>query len=292
MRKIVCIIIFLLLFVSFVSCDKNDDSDIRVGVSIAPLREIVDKVSGGTIDSYVLIPPGNSPANYQPTAKEMAKLENLKKVFLIGVSAEKMFESNIKDECKFYLNHFVDKKYKVIEGHVHEEEEIIEENEEHGRDPHIWMSVKRYKYMVELIRDELIKLDENNSEIYNKNAEDFIKELDELDELANEKLNDKNISFLIYHPALSYFADDYGLDMIVIEKDGKEPSIKEMENILNQARDKDIKVIFYQGEFDSSKARVIAEELGIDMVEINILGEDYIKSYIDIINCVEGSNNG
>ncbi|WP_286726270.1 metal ABC transporter substrate-binding protein [Pelotomaculum sp. PtaB.Bin117] len=78
-----------------------------------------------------------------------------------------------------------------------------------GRDPHIWLSPKRVKVMIEAIACEMCKLDEANKDIYTKNAEAYINQLDELDKQISSVLdNVKSKKFIVYHPAFGYFAEE------------------------------------------------------------------------------------
>ena len=80
--------------------------------------------------------------------------------------------------------------------------------------------------------------------------------------------------FIIYHPALTYLARDYGLEQIAIENDGKEASAKRLAQIISKARVDGIKSVFYQSEFPESSVQIICEDIGANAVEINPLAED------------------
>lgn len=78
-------------------------------------------------------------------------------------------------------------------------------------------------------------------------------------------------AFLIYHPALSYLARDYGWEQISIEEGGKEPSPAHLQQIIRQCKEKKVKTVFIQKEFDSRNAEIIAREIGAEVMEINPL---------------------
>jgi len=87
-------------------------------------------------------------------------------------------------------------------------------------------------------------------------------------------------AFMIYHPALSYFARDYGLLQISIEEEGKEPTPAHMRALIEISKIEKIGVIFVQPEFDKRNAEVVATELGARVVEINPLSYDWEKEMI------------
>ena len=148
-----------------------------------------------------------------------------------------------------------------------------------GRDPHIWLSPKRVKVMVEAIAREMSALDPDNKESYEQNAADYLVELDEVDqeiEAALEGVESKK--FIVYHPAFGYIAEDYGLTMHALEEDGKEATAQHLQEMVDLAKDENIKVIFYQEEMDSSQAQAFAEEIGGKTIQLSPLSPDYITN--------------
>jgi zinc transport system substrate-binding protein len=85
-------------------------------------------------------------------------------------------------------------------------------------------------------------------------------------------------SFIIYHPALTYLARDYGLTQVAVENEGKEPSAKRLAKIIELARTEGIKHIFYQSEFPASSVAVICEDANATAVEINPLDENILEN--------------
>ena len=82
-------------------------------------------------------------------------------------------------------------------------------------------------------------------------------------------------AFMIYHPALSYFARDYNLHQIPIEAGGKEPSPTHLKNLINSCKKEKVRVIFVQPEFDRRNADLIAQQTGTRVVAINPLSYDW-----------------
>lgn len=260
------IIIFLLILLT--GCSETVDDKITIAVSIVPQERFVKKVAGDLVDVVVMIPPGNSPTNYQPSPKEMMDFDSSDLYFSIGVSAEQSYDSS--DVTEISLSDIVNDIY---------EDRYFSDHDESGRDPHIWLSPKRVILMVETIRDELINLDNDNKEIYTSNAGEYIKELNELDLFLKDKFKElNNNSFIIYHPSYGYFSDDYGLEMITIEVDGKESTAKMLENVIDYANENDIKFILYQEEFDSEQAKLVANNIDGTVIKVAPLSEDYIEN--------------
>ena len=141
------------------------------------------------------------------------------------------------------------------------------------------MSPKRVAAMVEAIRDALIAADEKNAETYKRNAEAYLQKLGEADkQLADVLAQAKVHSFIIMHPSMGYFADDYGLMQVSIEKEGKQATAEHLKTVIDYAKDNDIKVVFYQKEFDNNQAKTIAAEIGGEVMELEPLAPNYLEN--------------
>ena len=139
--------------------------------------------------------------------------------------------------------------------------------------------------MAQRIMEELSELRPENSDKYNSNYIQFVKEIDELDNEIRTKLkNFEGKEFITFHPSLSYFAREYGLVQHSLELDGKEPTPKHMSEVVKLAKDKNIDVIFIQSEFDRDHARVFAEEVGGEIVEVTPLGPNWAENLVELTN--------
>lgn len=281
MKKIILMLLLLLL----VGCQDKTDDTLTVAVSIVPQETFVKKVAGDLIDVVVMIPPGNSPANYQPTPQMMARFNESDIYFHIDVSAEVPILASAGNDMRLVdLAEFVDDIFPARYFEA-QEEDYEEEHNHDGRDPHIWLSPKRSMVMIEVIRDELIAMDPIHKETYESNAQSYLEELTILDHdltIAFNQLESK--AFIMYHPSFGYFAEDYNLDMYAIEVEGKDATIKELGHIIELAKEKDIKYVFYQEEFDSQQAEIVANEIGGETIKVAPLSGDYINNLRMILN--------
>ena len=239
-----------------------------VAVSIVPEQTFVEAVCGDLVDIVTLVPAGSIPGNYEPTAQEMEAFGDASLYFSIGVPTE---EANI-------LPNVGDVKVVPLEDEV---AAVYEDRtfESGGRDPHIWLSPKRVIVMVEAIAREMSTLDPDNKETYEQNAADYIAQLDEVDQEIQDALEGvESKKFIVYHPAFGYIADDYGLTMYALEEDGKEATAQHLEEMVDLAKEENIKVIFYQEEIDSSQSEAFAEEIGGKTIQLSPLAADYINN--------------
>ncbi len=263
--------VILLVLASLTACNKQEKEEVKpiIAVSIVPEATFVDAVTKGAFDIVTMIPPGMSPENYEPTPLLMEEFYKADIYFAIGVPTE---EANIfpivSDNTKIIkLQEEVSTQYP---------ERFFASGE---RDPHIWLSPKRVVVMINTICSEVCLLDEKNAEIYKENAREYIKELDDVNSKIEEALEGTTYkSFFVYHPAFGYLADDYGLTMYALEENGKEAQISHLQEMIDLAKEKKCKVLFYQEEIDSSQAAAFAEEIGGVSIALSPLSPDYIEN--------------
>ncbi len=241
-----------------------------IAVSIIPEESFVKAVAGDMLEVVVMIPPGYNPENYAPTPQEMAQLSKARLYFSIGVPAEK---ANILPSIKD-LNpgiKIVDLPDKVAA--VYPDRHFAPGQ----RDPHIWLSPSRARVIVDTIANELAQLDPSHADYYRSNAESYGDRLLILDTDIRATLSKlEQRTFIVYHPALGYFADDYNLKMLAIEEEGKEATARHIQGIIEQAKELDIKVIFYQASVSSKQADAIAHNIGGYTEQIDPLAADYM----------------
>ena len=279
--------ILLISFLLFFGCHSNnndlDNEKPTVVVSIAPEAGFVEAVAGNLVNIITVVPPGNSPANYQPNALDMQMISDGDIYFLMQVPTE---EANILPKIyDFNENIYIINLRKETEKEY--PLRYIDDNSM-SVDPHIWLSPKRVMVIVKTIADKLSELDPENMETYKNNAKSYIDRLKELDISIRESVNkmDKK-AFMIYHGAYGYFADDYGLQMISIEADGKAATPSDIQDVIDYAIENDIKIIFYQEEFDDVQAQVIATEIGGKVVKASPLSKDYLLALTDFTIALE-----
>lgn len=270
-QNLACWLMCTCLIITATACsttEKNSNKPV-IAVSIVPEAFFVTAICKDHARVVIMIPSGSSPENYEPSAKEVADFQDADLYFSIGVPTE---ETNIlpklnQNTKRIALNDVVSK--------VYDERTFISGE----RDPHIWLSPKRAKVMVETIRDEMIALDPSHQSEYTLNAKELLNQLDAVDLEVKAALHGvKNAAFIVYHPAFGYLADDYGLTMYALEQEGKEATPEHLKKMIDFAKENNIKVLFYQAEIDSSQSRAFAEEIGGKTAMLSPLSADYINN--------------
>lgn len=266
--------IFLLVSVAilFASCGSNkgtqsNNSAAVITVSILPERTFVQKIAGDDFEINLLIPPGSSPAAYTLLPSQLKDIARSALWLRIGYIG---FEQSWKDKIEQ-----ANTKMKVV--NLSEGLDLIaEEEEQHGDhihldgvDPHTWLSPRLVKQMAKTILDEVSALRPDRKEFYQANYEQFIKECDELDAEIKTKLEPyQGRKIIVFHPSLSYYAREFGLDQYSLESGGKEPTPAHMKTVVDVANKENLRVIYIQSEFDREHARVFADEIKGKIVEV------------------------
>jgi zinc transport system substrate-binding protein len=278
---VILVILFGILFIAGCSSQNQQVQKTQkniVAVTIAPQRTFAQEVCKDLADVIVIVPAGSSPATYEPTPMQMEELNSASVYFTIGVPAEK---ANIltKTNEKTKIVKLEDEVAKLYPDRIFEEGQ---------RDPHIWLSPKRAKVMVETMAKEMSNIDPVNKEKYESNAKSYIEKLDQLDNEVKTLLQGvENKKFIVFHPAFGYFADDYGLQMFALEKEGKEATPEHLKDMIDLAKSENIKAIFYQEEIDSKQSKAFAEQLGGKAVQLSPLSENYIDNLKQIASLIK-----
>jgi len=280
MRKIIFIVsIFVMSLVACSAGNKKTKTTQKpvVSVSILPQKYFVEQIAGDFLQVNVILPPGSGPEEFEPTPRQTQDVTNSTFYFYIGhLGFEKTWVKKIAEVSTSVKYISCSKGIDLLEDGCTEHEESDGEYV-HGTDPHIWTSPENVKTMSRTICSELSNAYPANKETFEKNLNVFISKIDSLDNHIRLIFNDSiKSSFMIFHPSLAYFARDYHLIQHSIEFNGKSPSTAHMKKMVDIARDEKINTIFIQSQFESSKAEVIAKEVGAKIVPIDNLSENWL----------------
>ena len=285
--------IILFIFVALVSFLNAAKSEISV--SIAPQKYFLEKIVKDKFDINIMVKAGSSPHTYEPKTSQMKALSNSKIYFYTGIEFEKAWLDKFKKSAPNTL--FVDSSANIeriaMEEHSHEEKTKHEEHkhdkkhdhedehEHEGLDPHIWLDPVLAKIQAKNIYEVVVSIDEPNKEFYTKNYEEFLKELDSLDTKIKEILKPyEHKAFMVFHPSWGYFAKRYNLEQISIEIQGKEPKPNELVELVKDAKEHDIKIIFVSPQFSQKSAKTIASNIGGNVVSIDSLSENWANDML------------
>jgi zinc transport system substrate-binding protein len=228
-----------------------------------------------------MVQPGASPHTYEPKPKQMVALAKTDIYFAIGVPFETTWLAKIgATNPKMLVVHTeADIKKIPMKAHYHEEPES-KQHHSAIKDPHVWLSPPLVMIQARNILQVFLKVDPDHRSMYEKNYNNFIKELEVLDaEIRGVfKGKGKGVEFMVFHPAWGYFAQAYGLKQIAIEIEGKEPKPAELQYLIQYAKERGIKIIFVQPQFSWQLAQAIAKSIDGQVVFVDPLAADWFKN--------------
>ncbi|RKD91929.1 metal ABC transporter solute-binding protein, Zn/Mn family [Mangrovibacterium diazotrophicum] len=270
MRKLLAFI-----FIVALACSGPNKTDKpTIAVTILPQKYFVEKIAGDLVQVNVLVPPGASPELYSLMPSQMTGLSTTLAWLGIGqVGFEQGWVDKIRTSNPKLAYFDTSEQADWIAG----EEEIHGDHVHlHGIDPHIWSSPEEVKKIATETYKALAQVLPEHKETFEANLAKFQAEIDSLDEELKqtfEQLPSKK--FLIFHPALTYLARQYGLEQVAMEVDGKEPSPKHLKELAEMAKNENIKAIFVQKEFNMDNARQMAKEIGGEVIQVDPLSENW-----------------
>jgi zinc transport system substrate-binding protein len=251
----------------------------QIYVSIAPLRALVEGIVEQDFPIEVLVPAGASPESFELSPKQLIALNGAQWLFATGlIEFETTLLARLEGQTPIVA---LDRGIEPIAGscsHAHH----AGHHHTHGVDPHIWTSPRALKQMSQTIYDAIHER-YPDSVRYTQNFNRLQERLDSLDKAVTAHIEASDVeSFIIYHPALTYYARDYGLTQEAIEQNGKEPSARQLAALIRKARAEGVRTILYQHQFPRSSVETLATDIEAQAVEFDPLAED-ILAQIDSI---------
>jgi len=285
------LILSLWIFLLLTSCRTGDHAVDKpvISVSIIPQQYFIEQLAGDLAKVNVMIPPGASPATYEPSVSQLVKLDQSTVYLRIGYVG---FEQSWMEKI-----HSVNPSMKIVD--LSEGVEIIledAEEEDHqghshlGPDPHIWMSAINARIIARNIHDELLLLFPGEKEYLKAKYKYFSLSLDSLHTAIGSRLEGiENRKFMIYHPALTYYARDYALEQLSLEIEGKTPSPMHLKEMTDQAIQHHISKILIQNQFDRRNAEVLARETGAEIIQFDPLALQWREQMLYIAEQLKAS---
>jgi zinc transport system substrate-binding protein len=268
---------FLILTLLCTTCSDKIGRENTIIVTIEPQRYFAEQLVDTSFLVVSMVAPGISPETYDPNPAQIAQIAHSKAYFCIGhIGFEEVWIDNLKKNNPGLL--FYDNSKGI--------DWIVPENNttRHSHpDPHTWTSPQEALIIARNMFDALLEIDPANQVFYQANLENLLRKIEETDRTIRSYLdNSSQKAFIIYHPTLTYFARYYGLTQYVMEVDGKEPTPEQLKKLVDLVKEKNLKTIFIQQEFDRKNAEFLAREAGCRLVVINPLSYNWCDEMVTI----------
>lgn len=259
--------------------EGSGDSSLVVKASFYPLAHFTEQVIGdlGVVES--LTPTGAEPHSFEPSAKAIASIYDADLFLFNGAMLDPWAEdishdleyegvTIVKMSSHFNLN-------ATQEEHHDDHDDDHDEEHQHGEfDPHIWLDPVFVQDQVGIIRDNLVEIDPDNEAAYRSNASAYISELQALDfEFRNQLSSCSQDMIIVGHDAFGYLGSRYDFEILAIAgiSPDEEPSLKNMAELIDLAREHDIYTIFFEELASPKLSETIANEIGGGTLVLNPL---------------------
>ncbi len=267
--------------------DVPGDGRLLVVASILPLADFARQVGGGHVRVETMVPPGASPHTYELVPSQLRWISRARILLLNGVGLEFWAQKVVSAaENPGLLVVTTTEGLPILAGEEHNHAHGGSHGHEVSGNPHLWLNPRYAMRMVERIRDSFAQADPGNAEAYRVNSERYLEELRRLDvEIRGAVEGFTARSFISFHAAWTYFAQEYGLvEAAVVEQmPGREPSPAEIAAIIRTARAIKARAIFAEPQLSPKSAQVIAGETGTQVLILNPLGLEPDYGYIDLM---------
>lgn len=289
---------------------ENNDEKLSIITTFYPIYDFTQNVVGDEGDVELLIPAGTEPHDFEPSAKQIAQIQDADAFVYHNENMETWVPDTVEGWEKGKPNiikgtegiELMAASEEHEEGDEHESED--EHHHSHEYDPHTWVDPKLAIKEVEAISKQLSKDYPEKQEAFEENAENYVKELEDLDkEYEGSLSNAPQKSFVTQHAAFGYLANEYDLNQLAISglSPDEEPSPERLAELKDYVEDNDIHYIYFEENASDKIAKTLADEVGVKLEVLNPLesltdeqmdnGEDYISVMKDNLKALEKTTN-
>ncbi|MBC1319865.1 zinc ABC transporter substrate-binding protein [Listeria welshimeri] len=253
------------------SSDKvsGDKDKLKIVTTFYPMYDFTKNVAGDKASIEMLIDAGTEPHDYEPSAKDIAKIEAADVFVYNSEDMETWVPSALKSlDSKKLTVIDASKGIQLVEGteeEGHDHDHDHEEAHHHEHDPHVWLSPVLAQQEVTNIQNGLTKADKTNADTYEKNAANYNDKLKALDgkfKTAFEGVKQRD--FVTQHAAFQYLAKEYNLHQVAIAglSPDQEPSPARLAELQKYVKDNNISTIYFEEVASPKVAETLANETG------------------------------
>jgi manganese/iron transport system substrate-binding protein len=294
----------VLLGVLAVACGDDEPSSggsdkLSVVTTLPLFADFVQEIGGDRVEVTSLVPTGADPHTWEPAPDDVRRVAAADLAFANGLDLEpaaiEVIETNLPDSAELVV---------VGEEVARAGAELVasqeEEGEEHqgeepsefeGKNPHLWLSIENAEVYARVIRDALSEADADVADAYDRNYEEFLAELDEVDGYVRDKVDaipGSNRKLVTTHDAFGYFADYFGFEVLsfVAESPGQEPSPEDVANLARDIEGEGVPAVFVEPQIEG-EGEILEQAANDAGVEICTLYsdslDDRVESYIELM---------
>ncbi|MCH5195171.1 MAG: zinc ABC transporter substrate-binding protein [Oscillospiraceae bacterium] len=295
-RLIALILVAALSAVIFCGCKSEDDENgkLRIVTAIFPAYDFARQVFGDTAEVTLLLKPRTESHSYDPSAKDIVKINNCDLFIYNGGESDQWVENILSGLDEINSLRMMDSVEVLTEENENIAESDSGEDEYDEYDEHIWTSPKNAVKIVENIKNAAVDIAPEKAEFYEQNAKSYIEKINALDKRFEELLAGEKRYFVFADRfPLLYFFKEYGLNYYAAFPgcgDETEPSARTIAFLTEKLNDSDtIPVVFHIELSDTKLARTLTNENSDLIAEFhschNITADDFEagESYVSLM---------
>ncbi len=260
---------------------------LSVAVTLAPYAKIVQEIAGEKVSVVTLVPPNANPHTFEPKPNSLRAFSKATLYLSDGSGLDKAWRPRFQGVNPNIRIVDVSRGVSWMKEEAHEHGHEHEQDEE--LDPHIWNSPRMAIVIAANVCSALVEVDAPNAGLYRTNLEKFSKRLSDLDVKFTEvtkALPEDRRTFIVFHPSYGYLARDYGLNQVAVEMHGKEPKPRDLQKLVHEAKEHQVKTVFVQPQFSRRSAESLSREIQAKIVSIDPLAFDFEKELLTFLNAL------
>lgn len=291
---------YLLIIIFALGMHAQLFAQLKVSTALPPVSFLIQKIGGDQVSVETALGSGQNPHTFSISPKKVSSLIASKIYFSIDFPMEKKIISVLRNSAKSI--HIADisdaiKRLPQLGRHHEDHHEHMEQHGDHDDDmgdPHIWFNPQNLILLSNAILEELKKSLPQHIALLEANHKMLMADLLKLKQTVDQHLKPlKGKRILIYHPSIQYLTAQYGITLLPVEIEGKEPTAKQLGEVISQARKETARAILIDAHQDPRQIARIIELLQVKEVKLYPLNYqivDAITQAATAISSAEGQN--
>ncbi len=256
-----------------------------MAVSIFPLYDVLRRIAGDRADAVLVLPPGRSEHDFDPTPRDMARVADARLAISVGLGMDDWVERIVRGAAGQGVR-IVQVGPRVSPRRVtHEDigEEAADEarpagEEEHAHgplDPHFWLDPVRMQTATDVMVEALISLDPGGTAGYRSRGETVKRSLGELHRTIERRARAwTRRTIVTFHGSMGYYVARYGLTLAAVIEPfpGREPTARYVAEVIAAIGRTHTAALFSEPQLERRPAQVIAEQARVPLFELDPVG--------------------
>ncbi|MBM7606057.1 manganese/zinc/iron transport system substrate-binding protein [Metabacillus crassostreae] len=270
------VVIFTIVSMGLLAACNSEETatdgldEINVTTTTGQVADVVKNIGGDKVKVDSLMGPGVDPHLYQASQGDIKKLDEAEIIFYNGLHLEgkmdTIFEKMSKD------------KPTVAVGDSVPEEMLLGADDSDAHDPHIWFDIEAWIHVVDAVEQELSKLSPDDKQLFEENAENYKKELEEMHEYALEQIQtipEESRVLVTAHDAFKYFGHAYGMEVMGLQglSTDSDYGLKDVQVLVDTLVDRKIKAVFVESSISENSISAVVEGAQKEDHDVVIGGE-------------------